>query len=68
MLVIMEQYHCQALSNNSLLNMQYGFKPGCSCEHALLNSQNKLLESLNNRQISIFLLIVLSTFIEFQQS
>ena len=44
-------------SNNLLFEMQYGFRPGRSCEHALLNAQNTLLESLNKRQISILLLI-----------
>ena len=37
--------------------MQYGFRPGRSCEHALLKTQNTLLQSLNNRQVSLLLLI-----------
>ena len=53
--------HCRILkfleSNNSLFEMQYGFRPGRSCEHALLNAQNSLLESLSKRQISLLLLI-----------
>ena len=53
--------HCRLLkfleSNNSLFEMQYGFRPGRSCEHALLNAQNLLLESLTKHQISLLLLI-----------
>ena len=53
--------HCRIMnfleSNNSLFEMQYGFRPGRSCEHALLNAQNSLLESLSKRQISLLLLI-----------
>ena len=44
-------------SNNSLFDMQYGFRSGRSCEQALLNAQNTLLNSLTNRQISLLLLI-----------
>ena len=43
--------------NNSLYENQYGFRSGRSCEHALLNAQNILLESLSKRQISLLLLI-----------
>ena len=44
-------------SNNSLYENQYGFRSGRSCEHALLNAQNLLLESLSKHQVSILLLI-----------
>ena len=44
-------------SNNSLYENQYGFRPKRSCEHALLNAQNILLESLSKRQVSLLLLI-----------
>ena len=44
-------------SNNSIYENQYGFRPGRSCEHALLNAQNSILDSLNKRKISLLLLI-----------
>ena len=44
-------------SHNSLYENQYGFRSGRSCEHALLNAQNILLESLSKRQVSLLLLI-----------
>ena len=37
--------------------MQYGFRPGRSCEHALLNAQKSLHDSLTRRQVSLILLI-----------
>ena len=57
--------HCRILefleSNNSLYDMQYGFRPGRSCENALLNAQNTLLELLSKQQISLLLLINFSS-------
>ena len=43
--------------NNTLFENQYGFRPGRSCEHALLNAQNSILQSLNKKQISVLLLL-----------
>ncbi len=43
--------------NGSLYERQYGFRPGRSCEHALLSAQNILLESLSKKQVSLLLLI-----------
>ena len=43
--------------NSTLYENQYGFRSGRSCEHALLNAQNILNNSLNNNQISLLLLI-----------
>ena len=44
-------------SNNSLYDMQYGFRKGRSCEHALLSAQNIILDSLNKKEIALLLLI-----------
>ena len=43
--------------NGSLYDNQYGFRPGRSCEHAILNAQNVLLNSLNQKKVSLLLLI-----------
>ena len=43
--------------NNILFDMQYGFRPGRSCEQALLNAQNSILNSLSKREITMLLLI-----------
>ena len=44
-------------SNQSFHELQYGFRSGRSCEHALLAAQNQILHSLNKQQISLLLLI-----------
>ena len=44
-------------TNKILYEDQYGFRPGRSCEHALLTAQNCLLNSLSNKQISVLLLL-----------
>ena len=44
-------------SNGVLHDMQYGFRPGRSCEHALLKAQQILLDSLSKRQVSLLLFI-----------
>ena len=43
--------------NNSLFENQYGFRPGRSCEHALLNAQSTILHSLSKNQIAVLLLL-----------
>ena len=44
-------------SNQSLFDMQYGFRKGRSCEHALLAAQNCILDTLNKNEIALLLLI-----------
>jgi ribosomal protein S18 len=44
-------------ANNSIFDMQYGFRRGRSCEHALLKAQSVLLDSLGKNEISLLLLI-----------
>lgn len=44
-------------SNNSLNDMQFGFRKQRSCEHALLIAQNELITALNKKQIAMLLLI-----------
>ena len=43
--------------NEVLFENQYGFRPGRSCEHALLNAQNTILNSLNKNEVALLLLI-----------
>ena len=43
--------------NNTIYENQYGFRPGRSCEHALLNAQQVLSNVLNKKQIGLLLLI-----------
>ena len=43
--------------NNSLFEMQYGFRKGRSCEHALLAAQNVILNTLSKNEIAMLLLI-----------
>ena len=43
--------------NGILHEMQYGFRQGRSCEHALLKAKQVLLDSLSRRQVSLLLLI-----------
>jgi hypothetical protein len=43
--------------NGSLHEYQYGFRAGRSCEHALLQAQTHILDSLSKKQISLLLLI-----------
>ena len=43
--------------NSSIYERNDGFRAGRSCEHALLDAQNTLLNSLNRKQISILLFI-----------
>ena len=53
--------HCRLMEflnfNGVLHEMQYGFRQGRSCEHALLKAQQVLLDSLSRRQVSLLLLI-----------
>ena len=44
-------------SNNSLYELQYGFRKGRTCEHALLNAQATIINSLSKKQIVLLLLI-----------
>ena len=43
--------------NNSLNDLQFGFRKTRSCEHALLVAQNELLAAMNKKQIAMLLLI-----------
>ena len=43
--------------NELLCDTQYGFRPGRSCEQALLNANNHILDALSKKQIALLLLI-----------
>ncbi len=43
--------------NSSLFEGQYGFRPGRSCEHALLDAQNTILHSLAKKEVALLLLL-----------
>ena len=43
--------------NGSLYDNQYGFRPGRSCEQALIDAQSYLLNNLSKKQVSLLLLI-----------
>ena len=40
-----------------LCENQYGFRPGRSCEHALLNAKDTILNSMSKKQVTLLLLI-----------
>ena len=42
---------------NILCENQYGFRPGRSCEHALLNAKDTILNSMSKKQVTLLLLI-----------
>ena len=42
---------------NILCENQYGFRPGRSCEHALLNAKDRILNSMSKKQVTLLLLI-----------
>ena len=55
---IMHNRVLEFLNNNKLLyESQYGFRPGRSCEHALLQAQEHILDTLNKKQVALLLLI-----------
>ena len=55
--VMYHRIHDFLIVNNVLNENQFGFRKGRSCEHALLTAQNKIINSLNKKQISLLLLI-----------
>ena len=50
-------WNTQISRYNILCENQYGFRSGRSCEHALLNAQHTVLDTLNNKQVALMLLI-----------
>ena len=47
-------------ANNILFSSQYGFRSGHSCEHALLDAQYNLINTLERKQVAALLLLVFS--------
>ena len=47
-------------AHDILCENQYGFRPGRSCEHALLNAQNTILETLSKNKLHYFSLSILA--------
>ena len=43
--------------HSSLFEGQYGFRPGHSCEHALLDATNSIRHSLSRKEVSLLLLL-----------
>ena len=43
--------------NDIIFKSQYGFRAGHSCEHALLEAQNRILHALEKKQIAILLFL-----------
>ena len=44
-------------SNGILHNSQYGFRAGHSCEHAILEAQNKITQAIDKKKIALLLLV-----------
>ena len=44
-------------SNGISHNSQYGFRAGHSCEHAILEAQNKTTQAMDKKKIALLLLV-----------
>ena len=50
----------QALKTAKVVQLcenQYGFRPARSCEHALLNAKDRILNAMSKKQVTLLLLI-----------